>query len=345
MEHGSSDLEALGRAFDYTPRSTETRKPTAPALVERLSRPFVLCYLVGDSGSGKTTALHTLNTLLDKPFLSPLEDQDVPIASLFTDNLAAMTKLGAAGLNTVPSWFRRYRDLSAGEQYRAMVALKLKSNVLVDEFCSNVDRGTARSMAYSLGKYVRTNDLHGIVLAGCNFDIVPWLKPDVCFDVNTNTFVQVTQQLPNRWSCRLLERDESIESICKHMDKKEAIVARCSRERWTHYSPYHYMSTALMSNSDCWELFVKIDGRIRGVGFLAVAPFPARSLKCARRAHRLVVHPAFQGMGLGPALLESVAKQYVIDGHRFFIKTSHPQLGNYQENSPNWTAKSWNKKT
>jgi ABC-type ATPase with predicted acetyltransferase domain len=53
-------------------------------------------------------------------------------------------------LNSVPSWYKPYQVLSNGEKFRADLARKLKSNTVIDEFTSVVDRTVAKAASVSL---------------------------------------------------------------------------------------------------------------------------------------------------------------------------------------------------
>jgi GNAT superfamily N-acetyltransferase len=78
------------------------------------------------------------------------------------------------------------------------------------------------------------------------------------------------------------------------------------------------------------------------VGFVATLSYPSGTVKEAYREHRLVIHPDYQGLGMGPRLSEAVAKHYVDNGKRYFSKTSHPRLGEYRDQSKFWKPTSKN---
>ena len=78
--------------------------------------------------------------------------------------------------------------------------------------------------------------------------------------------------------------------------------------------------------------------------FYAVISYPSGTVKNAFRGHRLVTHPDYQGLGIGPRLSDFVAQAYVAEGKRFFAKTAHPRLGEYRERSIEWKPTSKNKR-
>jgi len=75
---------------------------------------------------------------------------------------------------------------------------------------------------------------------------------------------------------------------------------------------------------------------------VATLSSPSGTVKDAFREHRLVIHPDYQGLGMGPRLSEAVAMHYVENGKRYFSKTSHPRLGEYRDQSKVWKPTSKN---
>jgi len=50
--------------------------------------------------------------------------------------------------------------------------------------------------------------------------------------------------------------------------------------------------------------------------------------------HRLVVLPAYQGLGIGTSLSDEIARRYVAHGQKYVGKTAHPKLATYRERRP-----------
>lgn len=80
------------------------------------------------------------------------------------------------------------------------------------------------------------------------------------------------------------------------------------------------------------------------VAFGAVLTLPNGNLKNAWRAHRTVVLPDFQGMGIGVRFSDAIAQIHIDQGHRFFSRTAHPRMIYYRESSPLWKPTSKHKK-
>ena len=77
-------------------------------------------------------------------------------------------------------------------------------------------------------------------------------------------------------------------------------------------------------------------------GFVATTPHNARRAEGARapprRAHRTVVLPEWQGLGVGSRLSDAVAEWHRRDGSDYFGQTVHPSFGGYRDASPLWRA-------
>ena len=151
--------------------------------------------IVGASGSGKSTLLKK-GLWYDNPSMKAAYarknwrgisewERNKAIVSHFDSPDEAIEKLHACGLASVPTLCKPYHVLSNGESYRAEFARMLEDNLIMDEFTSEVNRETAKSLCVSVSKYIRKKDLKNIVLASCHKDIIPWLQPDWVFDCDT----------------------------------------------------------------------------------------------------------------------------------------------------------------
>lgn len=176
-------IEASEKAFDCIFDGTSKFYPWE--LPTNLPKEFKIGVIVGSSGSGKSTLLKNFGQE-EKPIWS----NHLPIISHFESSDEAINKMGAVGLNTIPSWYKPYEVLSNGEKFRADVARKLESNAVIDEFSSVVDRNVAKAASVSLSRYIKKNDINNVVLATCHRDILEWLEPDWVIDTDTGEFHQ-----------------------------------------------------------------------------------------------------------------------------------------------------------
>lgn len=143
---------------------------------------FNIGIIVGSSGSGKS---QILNQHFNRVHRQTLWLRDKAIVSHFDTPDEAIEKLFACGLASVPTLCKPFHVLSNGEKYRASVARKLGNGMTLDEFTSEVNRETAKSLSVALSKYIRSKDIKNVVLCSCHKDIVEWIEPDWVFDCDS----------------------------------------------------------------------------------------------------------------------------------------------------------------
>jgi ABC-type ATPase with predicted acetyltransferase domain len=151
---------------------------------ESLPKNFKVGVIVGSSGSGKSSMLKEFGVEEN-----PIWDSNKSIISHFETPEDGMDKLSSVGLNSVPSWYKPYHVLSNGEKFRADLARKIKSNVVIDEYTSVVDRNVAKAASVSLSRYIKNNDIQNVVLSTCHRDILDWLEPDWVIDTDSGELI------------------------------------------------------------------------------------------------------------------------------------------------------------
>lgn len=299
----------LIRPYDY---STNGESSFHPFLLPNIPEQFNIGLIVGASGTGKSTLLRKFGNQKEI-----IWHKDRSIASHFIDAVDANERLSAAGLMSVPEWVKPYHVLSNGQKFRADLARSLTDEAVIDEFTSVVDRNVAKAASTSMSKYIKRNNMKRIVVATVHRDIIDYLEPDWVIDTDRGEWA----------SGRYLHRPELVLEVYP-----------CENSIWSYFSAHHYLSGKLNKASHSylaiWEKQL--------VGFVATMTAPSGTIKNAWREHRLVIHPDYQGFGLGPRLSEVVAQHYVDNGKRYFSKTSHPRLGEYRDNSSLWKPTSKN---
>lgn len=268
----------------------------------------ILC-IVGASGSGKSTfskyygqdkRLEWDNT---KCILSQI-DEDVD---------KGIEKLGAVGLNSIPTWSKPYNVLSVGERFRASLARKLESNCVIDEFTSNVDRTVALSCSKSIGKYIRKNNLKKCVFISCHKDFIDCLCPDYVIDLDDEVIYD-TRRIPSR-KFKL--------SIYEKSNK---------REIWHTFKRHHYLSADLNAASHCYVAYLNNEL----VACCYVLPQMGGTVENAFRIHRLVVLPDYQGLSIATKFMEYICDLYKYHGKTMYLRTSHVKLIAYCKKSDKW---------
>lgn len=304
-------LEAI-RNFDY---ETDGVTSFTPYKIPALPTNFGLGVIVGASGTGKSTLLSRFGEI-KKHFWD-----NSAIIDHFTDPESAQKRLYAVGLTSIPTWLKPYKVLSNGEKFRADLAVNLDSDLIIDEYTSVVDRNIAVAASKSLHKHIKSENLQRIVIATCHRDIIPYLKPDWIIDTDAGMYVIDPKE-------------------CLRLEPMVAEVYEVSPTFWQFYAKHHYLKSNLSPFAKCFVAVIED----QPAGFYAVISYPSGTVKNAFRGHRLVTHPDYQGLGIGPRLADFVANAYVMAGNRFFAKTAHPRLGEYRERSVEWKPTSKNKR-
>ncbi len=124
--------------------------------------PTDVVYVCGDSGSGKSVLLRWFKKAfkgetVDVDYVKP--DPSVPLVEqIIRDVQEALTLLSRAGLNDAFLFVRRFKEQSEGQKFRFKVAKMMESGRrfwVMDEFCSTLDRDTARIVAFNVQKLAR----------------------------------------------------------------------------------------------------------------------------------------------------------------------------------------------
>ena len=306
MDEVTADLI---RPFDYESDGTESFYPFL--VPDDLPEDFGIGMIVGASGTGKSSLLRKFGEPM------PAVWGRGSIASHFSSAVEANERFAAAGLMSVPEWVKPYHVLSNGQQFRANLARSIRDGAVIDEFTSVIDRNVAKAASTSMSRYVRKNNIRRVVLATVHRDILEYVEPDWIIDTDRGEWTN------GRW----LHRPQLV------LD-----VYPASNDLWGYFAPYHYLSEKLNKAS---RNYVAVwEGQL--VGYVAVLSYPSGTVKNSFREHRLVIHPDYQGFGMGPRLSEIVAQHYIDNGKRYFSKTSHPRLGGYRDQSPLWKPTSKN---
>lgn len=275
--------------------------------------------ITGPSGSGKTllaSKLWPLNVVANYTWSDDEAVLDGFPAQMGAREVTAL--LSSVGFGSPPAWMRPYRTLSNGEKFRATVARALAENpglVVADEFTSVVDRHVAMAVSHTVQKTIR-REKRQFVAVTCHYDVEEWLQPDWVYDVPTRTTgvhppgTEWKRPQPQIW----------------------AKIFPCDRGLWPAFAPHHYLSARLHTEAKCYAAYV--DGH--PVGFASHTHFPHPRTKNIRMAHRFVVLPDWQGLGLAGAMAAWVGQDLYEKKYRFHFATAHPGLIRHFAKSPRW---------
>ena len=298
--------EAFGLGLEAKPYTIYSR-------FELELEPGHVVYITGESGGGKSLLMRFLAEELSKhrefsPVvtswrLAERVDRRVRVIdSLGRDTAEAISILSAAGLSDTYSWLRRFDELSEGQKLRYLFALALSKGartLVLDEFCSTLDRETARAAAYTFQRYVRRRGMTLIAGTAMN-DLEEDLNPDIVIVKHLGSGVEVRRRDVVEKPCSLL-RSLRVEEGCYDDWRRLAFL---------HYRSHHAGGVKKVFKA-C------IDDRLIGVVVYAAPYFPAGGhASCFNaewyrrhrgehvlRIERVVVHPSFRGIGVSRALL------------------------------------------
>lgn len=286
--------------------------------------PWCIGLILGPSGSGKSSVATALAQGMG-PWPAMFGPTDAwPADATILDGFPAgltpeetFAALGAVGLSGVRDWLKPYRALSAGQQARADLARALctpSPAVIVDEFTSRLDRPTAQLVAMAIARAVRSGktQTRRLIAVGCHDDIAQWLAPDWRLQMPQGQLARGSLQRP----------------------RIQLELRSCSRRLWRLFEPHHYLTGSLIPSARCYVLCHES----HPIGFCATCPTLGKS-SSSRVIHRLVVLPAYQGLGVGRTLLNQVARLESSDCS-VSITTSHPGLARALRTDPLWRCAS-----
>ena len=321
--------------------------------------------ITGPSGSGKSSILRRIASLtpgcIDASSIT--FDAEKPLIDNFeTDYNSTLYFLSVAGLSEAFLFLRTYEELSDGQKYRFKLAKVLSEckrqnakgrnkspslsafsllrsafskYIIADEFCSTLDRLTAKVIAYNVRK-MATKFGVGFALATAHDDIIEDLQPDILVRKGAGARVKVERSKP----------------IAKKISFASGIrIGEGSSADWEYFSQFHYKSHNLGAVD---RIFVMALGE-EPIGIVVYA-YPAtqnrlRNLITGRRycggvtasarrrllnselrvVQRIVIDPRFRGLGFASELLRETAPLVgvrfieclaVMGGHSRFLENA-----------------------
>lgn len=287
--------------FDVPPTQRSNLKWNVDLPIE--DHPWNVGLIVGPSGCGKSTIARSI---FPDNYVTGYEwpgDKSIIDGFPQLESIKDVTGLlSSVGFSSPPSWLRPFHVLSNGEQFRVTLARALAENkdvCVFDEFTSVVDRTVGKIGSAAVAKTVRRRNQKFIAVT-CHDDVVDWLDPDWVYSPVNNSF---------QW--RLVRRRPQI----------ELQVCRVHHSAWKLFGHHHYVARDLAQSATCFVAFW--EGR--PVAFDSWMPFFGKTKTGkARRGHRTVCLPDYQGVGIGNALVRHCASMWAGLGYQVFSCTGHP---------------------
>ncbi|MCS7141355.1 MAG: ATP-binding cassette domain-containing protein [Candidatus Nitrosocaldus sp.] len=308
--------------------------------------PGDVVYITGESGSGKSILLKALAEHISKHegiFGSVcladtirIDEDEVLVESVGSSTDEALRLLSTVGLNDAYLFLRRYRELSDGQRYRYRIAKALADGthgVLVfDEFCSTLDRDTAKVVAYLLQKVARANR-RTLLVATAHDDLADDLMPDLVIRKGYGPSISIEYARRGRGVGGQSNRSHGSGS-----NRSGRYTHRCSllkyvriekggMDDWRMLEGYHYRGNRPYGIRHVFR--ARMRDEVVGVVLYSV-PSPScrgRNIALARvpsidevnrdfiTISRVVVLPRFRGIGLASMLVRHtmplVGKRYV----------------------------------
>ena len=269
-------------------------------------------YITGDSGSGKSVLLRALRDDLGEEAATMAEleaPEDRPIIDLVGDSFqGALRLLSMVGLNDAFLFLRRPGHLSDGQRYRLKIAQLLdlgRPYWLCDEFCSTLDRTTAKIVAYNVQKMARRSGAT-LIVATTHTDLLDDLSPSI--------------HIHKSWGSEISIRYHSNVETTRCTVARDVTVQESTKEDYMRLAYFHYRDHRVVAPHKFFSMKLRdkligviaytyptptTSGRVKAVGYRP-------RLKDLNREwtliSRVIVHPKYRTIGLGVKLIKDTLR-------------------------------------
>lgn len=272
--------------------------------------PTDIVYITGESGSGKSALLKALEkditqgmhqTTININQIQPDPDKPI-IETVGKTTQEALELLSRVGLNDAFLFLRRYNQLSDGQRYRYKIAKLIETNAqfwILDEFCSTLDRDTAKTVAYNVQKLARQHR-KAVLAATTHTDLLTDLQPSVHIHKRFGKEIQ-THYHPNAplKQCTLLKQIQIEQGT-----KKDYNTLANFHYRSHHVGAIRKIFRALRNNEACGVIVYTYPAPATSGRRKILPKMPIIQLnQKLTNIMRVVVHPKYRTIGLGQKLV------------------------------------------
>ena len=263
-------------------------------------------YITGESVSGKSVLLRALREDLGDRAVDLNEvtiDEEKPIIDTVGQSFPeALALLSRVGLNNAYHFLRRYPELSEGQRYRYRIAKMVDSKkrfCLADEFCSTLDRVTARIVAYNIQKLARSTGAT-LIVATSHTDLEEDLSPSTIVMKGWEDEVEVRHATTRTTECSAT---------------RDITIIEGKKEDYWRLAAFHYRDGHLPVPLKIFSVHlgdkvagvivysyppVRASGRSKAVGYTVNLEELNRDWATISR---VIVHPKYRTTGLGVRLI------------------------------------------
>lgn len=162
-----------------------------------------VCYITGQSGSGKSLLMRHLSESLANDGgricdIDAIEYDERPLIDQIGATMSdAIRLLSLAGLNDAYLFVRKPSELSDGQKYRFRLAKVIESDAdvwVADEFTAALDRVTAKVVAFNLQKVARKLN-KTVMVATTHMDLKDELAPNLYVEKYFRDKIEVNYEL------------------------------------------------------------------------------------------------------------------------------------------------------
>jgi len=269
-------------------------------------------YITGDSGSGKSVLLRALRDDLGEEAATMAEleaPEDRPIIDLVGNSFqSALRLLSKVGLNDAFLFLRRPSHLSDGQRYRFKIAQLLdlgRPYWLCDEFCSTLDRTTAKIVAYNVQKMARHSGAT-LIVATTHTDLFDDLSPSI--------------HIHKSWGSEISIRYHSNVETARCTVARDVTVQESTKEDYMRLAYLHYRTHRVVAPHKFFSMKLRDEligviaytyptptasGRVKAVGY---RPYLRELNEEWTLISRVIVHPKYRTIGLGVKLVKDTLR-------------------------------------